>query len=212
MVEDTAAILGEGAAQTPILAPIPLGGGHRGGEFFFLPSDLGELTLQPIISLIVFHPGSDAQALKSSETVLSEVKSIIEEIGREYHLAITKQEVIDRGSLNNFISPYRENRSEELFLVTHTQSNATKRMTLMFQGLAFFKIDLELYRFSDSPFDPLFSLNLINGMRRIKRWKNDPATRVSSYQQLIEKLADDLPYSKLNHIARLIENSHIQGG
>ena len=144
--------------------------------------------------------------------MLSEVKSIIEEIGREYHLAITKQEVIDRGSLNNFISPYRENRSEELFLVTHTQSNATKRMTLMFQGLAFFKIDLELYRFSDSPFDPLFSLNLINGMRRIKRWKNDPATRVSSYQQLIEKLADDLPYSKLNHIARLIENSHIQGG
>jgi caspase domain-containing protein len=177
VANDTAALSADGKGQTPILSPIK-SQGHQGGEFFFVPTDLGQLKITP---LVVFYdptrPGNQASFTDEMKSIIE--KAVHKEL-KQYDIKILKQVTLSSNDKKQEMTQVLKENKAEGALVYSISGKVEKKITMMYQRITYLTIGFQAYQFTDGQLSHLSDTELKPQIVTIRKWTTDP-TNLEKY-------------------------------
>jgi caspase domain-containing protein len=184
VANDTATYSGIGKGQTPILSPIK-NQGSQGGEFFFVPVDLGKLKITPVV--VFFDKVDDNDAIAKQKHTRETVQKAIHKLIKEYDLTVKATQQLTSDDKVSEITESLKKHEAEGALVIKLSGSIKKKVTMMYQGLGYLTVGFEVYQLDAGGLDQLSETKLKPQVTTIRKWNDNPDKMRKHFQILVEK-------------------------
>ena len=189
VANDTSELFGTGEGQTPILRAIK-NQGDQGGEFFFVPTDVAAIAHTPVV--IILAKDSVNEFVSKLPEVRSIISQAIEKELKKYDIKIVKNIFLDKELSDDEIQNQLEINNAKSALVVWISGKREKKITMMFQGIAYLELNFEVYKYENEKLVKVSELKSEPQVSSIKRWSRKTEQKTKNYIQVAQKTVTTL--------------------
>ena len=193
VANDTATAIGVG--QTPVFSSIK-NQGDQGGEFFFIPVDIGPVQN---VRVAVFHVQEEAQgsneALRGARQIFG--SSLIKQMENQHMTTVGEMQNISANGLERNITVYLQEAEVDAALVIYMTGELNKQDTLLWKGVTKLEANIVSYRLRDNKLRRVATHALKPQALPMRKWTEDPQKIQGQFQKTAAKMVRKWSKTKL---------------